>query len=207
MKHKRLALFLTGLVLTGAVGLNTSDVAEAKLTTEETLYSQNNHIDNPDLETENPGIVRAWEFPQVDTYYALASNVTVTGPFGGNLFNGNDNNKTYNRVLPKGSVWQAFGVTHRGDGYYYDLGGNQWLEAKQAKLAVVTLNDAYLNVIISQNLANAHVHLLALNGGWIWNGYWGNQYVEIGQYHTYGFGIRETFYVVYPDGSTYNIGQ
>ncbi|GAF40597.1 hypothetical protein FC83_GL000194 [Agrilactobacillus composti DSM 18527 = JCM 14202] len=82
-----------------------------------------------------------------DTFYAYNTVVTVDGIWGANLFTGNDGNKQFDRVLPKNSQWRTFGYTRRYDGYYYWLGGNQWVQANQVKIPVNNRWDAILNVV------------------------------------------------------------
>lgn len=82
-----------------------------------------------------------------NTYFDYSSNATVVGTWGANLFQGNDDQKKFQRILPRGSQWHVLGYTWRGDGYYYYAGGNQWIQANQVKVPVYSGADALLNVV------------------------------------------------------------
>lgn len=82
-----------------------------------------------------------------NVYYDYPTTATVVGTWGANLFEGNDQNKVFQRVLPVNSQWQVYGYTWRDDGYYYYAGGNLWIQGNQIKTPVYNWLDAILNVV------------------------------------------------------------
>ncbi len=92
------------------------------------------------------GTGRINSFKADDTNNDYRSVATVDGTWGANLFEGNDDQKVFIKILPKDSQWQVYGYTKRADGYYYNVGGNLWLQGNQAKVPVTDDNDASLNV-------------------------------------------------------------
>ncbi|KRM33928.1 hypothetical protein FC83_GL002311 [Agrilactobacillus composti DSM 18527 = JCM 14202] len=88
-------------------------------------------------------------FKQPNVYYDYPTVATVNGEWGANVFYGNDDNKIFDKILPVGSQWQVYGYTLRQDGWYYDVGGDMWLQADQAKVPVSDGYDALLNAIVS----------------------------------------------------------
>ncbi|MCH4171154.1 MAG: hypothetical protein LKF36_08015 [Lactobacillus sp.] len=94
-----------------------------------------------------PGTVSADPSRAQNVYYDYPTTATVVGTWGANLYNGNDNNKVFQRILPNGSQWQVYGYTWRDDGYYYYAGGDLWIQANQVKVPVYTMADAILNVV------------------------------------------------------------
>jgi hypothetical protein len=86
-------------------------------------------------------------YDTLDTYYPYQSVAIVNGQWGANLFDQNTSDKQFNRVLPVNSQWQIYGYTRRADGYYFDVGGDQWIQANQVKVPVSSADDAQLNVL------------------------------------------------------------
>ncbi|KRM32788.1 hypothetical protein FC83_GL000188 [Agrilactobacillus composti DSM 18527 = JCM 14202] len=87
------------------------------------------------------------KYDTLDTYYPYQSVATVNGQWGANLFDQNTPDKQFDRVLPVNSQWQIYGYTRRTDGYYFDVGGDQWVQADQVKVPVSSADDAQLNVL------------------------------------------------------------
>lgn len=85
-------------------------------------------------------------FKEADVYYDYPTVATVNGEWGANVFNGNDDNKVFDKILPVGSQWQVYGYTLRTDGWYYYVGGDMWLQADQVKVPASDSYDALLNV-------------------------------------------------------------
>ncbi len=89
--------------------------------------------------------IGATPFKEPDVYYDYPTVATVNGEWGANVFYGNDDNKVFAKVVPADSQWRVYGFTSRKDGWYYDVGGDMWLQASQAKVPVADAYDALLN--------------------------------------------------------------
>ncbi|MCH4170474.1 MAG: hypothetical protein LKF36_04515 [Lactobacillus sp.] len=141
--------------------------------------------------------VHAAAFRPVDTFQSYAGTATISGTWGANLFSGNDQNKIFQKVLPKDSQWQIFGYTHRSDGYYYYAGGDLWIQGNQAKIPVNSGTEAILNTVATYgDVANPANYWRITSNGWI-NGYWGDRYMEVTNNNA---GIVLATYIVYGNG-------
>ncbi|GAF41397.1 hypothetical protein FC83_GL002276 [Agrilactobacillus composti DSM 18527 = JCM 14202] len=141
--------------------------------------------------------VQAAAFRPVDTFQHYVGTATINGTWGANLFSGNDQNKVFQKVLPKDSQWQIFGYTHRSDGYYYYAGGDLWIQGNQAKVPVNSGTEAILNTVATYgDVSNPANYWRIASNGWI-NGYWGNHYMEVTNNN--GGGVVAT-YIVYGNG-------
>ncbi|MCH4172280.1 MAG: hypothetical protein LKF36_13750 [Lactobacillus sp.] len=135
-----------------------------------------------------------------DQFYDYDSVATINGTWGANLFIGNDENKEFDRILPKGTQWQIYGYTKRKDGFYYWAGGNQWIQGNQAGVRVDNEPDAILNVIAKYGDSN-YPDFYWLTDHAI-NQYWGADFWRVKQIGPVS-GSFINQYIVYPDGSAY----
>ena len=86
-------------------------------------------------------------FRNENYFYDYESVATVNGTWGANLFEGNDQNKQFVRILPVDSQWKVYGYTRRADNYYYWAGGDLWIQANQVRVPVENNSDVLLNVV------------------------------------------------------------
>ncbi|GAF42053.1 hypothetical protein FC83_GL000278 [Agrilactobacillus composti DSM 18527 = JCM 14202] len=151
--------------------------------------------------------VKAATFKNYDQFYAYDSVTTIDGTWGANLFINNDSNKQFDKILPKDSQWQIYGYTKRKDGFYYWAGGDQWIQANQARVPVGNESDAVLNVVAKFGEDDnpktywipVHIFPEAKNG--YRGGYWGTDYWWVRDAGP-EFGSYRDSYIIYPDGNT-----
>ncbi|GAF40639.1 hypothetical protein FC83_GL000235 [Agrilactobacillus composti DSM 18527 = JCM 14202] len=147
-----------------------------------------------------------------DTYYAYSTVATADGTWGANLFNGNDQNKVFQRVLPRGSQWQVFGFTKRADAFYFDVGNNQWIQGNQVRVPANSAADAGLDVAIKfGDTYGPYVfgYMADQSGNALLSGKWGSNYYIIRrnyQEHAYNNPVAITNYIVYQNGDTFDVG-
>ncbi|KRM36468.1 hypothetical protein FC83_GL002723 [Agrilactobacillus composti DSM 18527 = JCM 14202] len=145
-------------------------------------------------------------FKEANTYYDYPTVATVNGEWGANVFYGNDDSKVFDRILPIGSQWQVYGYTLRKDGWYYDVGGDMWLQANQAKVPVSDNYDALLNAEAFIGSIGAHDDYRVL----LVRDEYGVHY-KVGRFiygYVSGSAIFEDAYLynVYADGQVYSMG-
>ncbi|GAF41348.1 hypothetical protein JCM14202_3281 [Agrilactobacillus composti DSM 18527 = JCM 14202] len=79
------------------------------------------------------GTGRINSFKAVDTYNDYRSVATVDGTWGANLFEGNDGQKVFIKILPKDSQWQVYGYTKRLMGIIITLAAIYGCKATKSK--------------------------------------------------------------------------
>jgi hypothetical protein len=144
-----------------------------------------------------------------DYFYAYDSIATAYGPWGANLFSGNDNNKQFERILPQDSQWRVYGYTMRSGIIYYWAGGDQWIQGDQVHVVVDNESDAILNCVSRFHRDTALVSWFgvhrspatAINGEY--DDYWGPDYWWVRDMT--GAGSFKNQFIVYQDGSAYMI--
>ncbi|WP_416353733.1 hypothetical protein ACNAN0_02110 [Agrilactobacillus fermenti] len=140
-------------------------------------------------------------YRQFDHFYNYNSVATINGTWGANLYQGNDKDRKFDRILPVGTQWRIYGYTKRSDGFYYWAGANNWIEADQAGVVVDNESDAILNVIAKYgDDEDPDVYWLA---GQVHDGYWGDDFWSVK--NMMANSDFKTQYVVYPDGSAHKI--
>ncbi|WP_416353609.1 hypothetical protein ACNAN0_01125 [Agrilactobacillus fermenti] len=143
---------------------------------------------------------------QFNDYYSVA---TVDGQWGANLYQGNDQDRVFDRILPRESQWKIYGYTKRSDGYYYWAGANNWIEADQVQVPAQDEQDAILNIVTKYPKYDSSSTYNTYRP--IWNpsgGYWGDQpYWTVVRYEWNELGAVAAlqWFVVYADGAAYPV--
>ncbi len=146
-------------------------------------------------------------FREKDQFYDYSSVATVSGQWGANLFEGNDREKKFLKILPKNSQWQVYGYTSRYDGFYYWAGGDLWIQAKQVRVPVYDDNDALLSTVTryhDENEADSRWHVIYHGYNSPYGNYWGDRFWEVKDQSIF---YPQYFYhfIVYPNGDAYQI--
>ena len=146
------------------------------------------------------------EFREKNRFFDYDAVATVDGTWGANLFEGNDQNKQFVRILPVDSQWKIYGYTRRADNYYYWAGGDLWIQADQVRVPVENDSDVLLNIVAKYGDEDLRPDINWTIGP-ISNGYWGNYYWAARKIRhaagNYGDMAVLANYIVYPNGDVF----